>query len=211
MGVAAQHEEEPPAPRRRRRPRVPTQLIAFVGVLCAGLLIGWVLFHRDDSAPAPSPGATAAQGRRAVRIPVGRRVNPRLGLAFGLPKGWRTSIRRGVLNAASGDDTVSVAISAAGGPADGAKVRRSDRDELARLFNARELTRQRAKVGSAPTIVTEFVGRTRKRRRIRILSMGASSRWRTYSIQVFTVLQPTTVRLLELRTLLASVRYRQPR
>lgn len=210
--MATGHEQEPPAPRRRRRPHVPVRLIAFVGVLCAGVLIGWVLFNRDDSTPARSaPVTTTGQPAGQRRIPVDSRHYPRYGLTFGLPKGWETSIRRGVLNAASGDDVVSVAISAAGGPGDGQQVRRSDRRELTRLFRARELTRQRAKVGLAPTIVTELVGRTRRRHRIRILSMAASSRWRTYSIQVFTVLQPNARRLLELRTLLASVRYREPR
>ena len=58
--------------------------------------------------------------------------------------------------------------------------------------------------------MTELVGRARNRRPIRILSMGASSRWRTYSIQAFTVLQPTAPRLAELRSLLASVRYGEP-
>jgi len=59
--------------------------------------------------------------------------------------------------------------------------------------------------------VTELVGRSRNGRPIRILSLGASSRWRTYSIQSFTVLRPPVRRLAELRTLTTSVRFRQPR
>ncbi|MEA2193724.1 MAG: hypothetical protein QOG42_158, partial [Solirubrobacteraceae bacterium] len=60
------------------------------------------------------------------------------------------------------------------------------------------------------TIVTEFVGRTPKRQQIRILSMGASSRFRTYSVQVFTALVPSATRLVELSTLIASVRFSKP-
>jgi len=197
--------EESARTRRRRRPRVPKQVIAFIGVLCAGVLIGWVVFRDDEPADPASATSTlpavASEGR----------TYPKLGLVLGLPKGWKTSFRGSVLTAVSADETVSAAFSLAGGSGDGRRVRRSDRDELARLFKAREISRQRARVGTATTIVTELLGLARNRRPIRILSMGASSRWRTYSIQVFTVLGPAQARVGELRALLASVRYRQPR
>ncbi len=196
--------EEPARAPRRRRPRVPRQVIAFIGVLCAGVLIGWVVF-RDDDAAGPAPATSTLPA-----VASDSRTYPRLGLVLGLPKGWKTSFRGSVLTAASSDETVSAAFSLAGGAGDGRRVRRSDRDELARLFKAREISRERAKVGTATTVVTELLGVARNRRPIRILSMGASSRWRTYSIQVFTVLGPTGIRLSELRALLASVRYRQP-
>lgn len=206
--MSTEDDERPAAPPARRRRRIPGQLVAFVGVLCAGVLIGWVFF-RDDGPPAPA-GTTATLDQRAL-LDTDRRAYPRLGVTLSLPKGWRTRFRRGVLNAASGDGRVSVAISAAGLAGDAKKVRRSDRRELARLFEARELGRRRGALGPESTIVTEFVGRTRKRQPIRILSMGASSRWRTYSVQVFTVLRPSPDRLVELSTLIASVRFVQPR
>lgn len=186
------------------------QVIAFAGVLCAGLLIGWVFFGRADSPSAPVTQGSAAAPKQAP-VDFATRLYPRLGLTLGLPEGWRTSFRRGVLNAAAGDQSVSVAISAAGGADAGAAVRGSDRKQLKRLFKAREITRQRGTVGSASTVVTELVGTTSKQQRIRILSMGPSSRWRTYSIQVFSVLQPAARRLQELRTLLDSLQYRKPR
>jgi len=199
--------ESRPETRHRLRPRAIARLVAFVGVLCAGVLIGWVVFGDDE--PSPAPIATATLDQR-TSLDANRRAYPRLGVSFSLPKGWDTTFRQGVLNAASADDRVSIAISAAGGPGDAQRVRRSDRRELARLFDARELDRRQAKVGPSPTLLTEFVGRTRKRQPIRILSMGASSPWRTYSIQVFTVLAPTPTRLVELSTLIASVRFRRP-
>ena len=88
----------------------------------------------------------------------------------------------------------------------GAPIARSS----TRLFGAEELSRSRAKVGTASTVVTELIGQTRDRKPIRILSMGASSPYRTYSIQVFTVPRPIARRIAELRTLLASVRFRKP-
>ncbi|MEA2153870.1 MAG: hypothetical protein QOE11_10 [Solirubrobacteraceae bacterium] len=207
-------DNEAPAGRGRRRPRLrrrlPRGAIPFAGVLVAGVLIGWVLFHDDGSGPAPRKSTTAPAQRQA-RASVDVSVYPRFGLTLGVPKGWRTSIRRGVLNAASADRSVSVALSVAGGPGDGRKVRRTDRVQLARLFKARELSRRRTQVGGAPTIVTELLGRTPRGQRIRILSMAASSRWRTYSAQVFTVPAPSTAHLLELRTLLTAVTYSRPR
>ena len=199
--MATELDEGPTGGRRRLLP----QLIAFVGVLCAGVLIGWVVFRDDEPAPAPAP--TTAAG---AQVPADARVYPKLGITLDLPKGWSTSFRGSVLTAASRDQTMSLALSDAGSADAGQRVRRSDRGELARLFKARELSRQRAKVGTAETIVTELVGRAKNRRPIRILSMGVSSRWRTYSIQAFTLLQPAPRRVAELRTLLASVRYRQP-
>ena len=204
-GVRAEHDQGDPAQRRRRLPHVPKQVIAFIGVLCAGMLIGWVVFRDDDTTAAPAATTVAGQ-----QIAADARVYPRLGLTLNLPKGWKTSFRQSVLTAVSRDETVSVAISAAGGGDAGQQVRRSDRNELKRLFKAQEISRNRAKVGTATTIVTELIGRARNRRPIRILSMGPSSRWRTYSIQSFTVLRPTSRRIAELRTLLASVRYRRP-
>ena len=191
---------------RRRLSRVPNQVVAFIGVLLAGVLIGWVVFRDDEAAPAP---ATTTVG--APSVAADARVYPRLGITWDLPKGWKTAFRQSVLTAVSRDRTVSVALSAAGGARDGQRVRRADRNQLARLFRARELGRERAKVGTETTIVTELIGRARNRRPIRILSMGTSSRWRTYSIQAFTVPRPTPPRIAELRRLLTSVRYRAPR
>ena len=205
--MATEQAEPPTAAQPRRRPRFPVKLIAFAGVLCAGVLIGWVVFGAQDDAPATG---SAAAGAAAQDVATETRDYPGLGLTFELPVTWRTSFRGAVLTAASRDDSVSVALTNAGGPNAGAKVRRADRTELARLFTAEQLSRQRAKVGSASTVVTELIGQTRDRRPIRILSMGASSRWRTYSIQVFTVPRPIARRIAELRTLLASVRYRKP-
>ena len=200
------HDERAHRERRRRLPHIPPQVLAFAGVLFAGVLIGWVVFRDDESAPASATTTVAGQ-----RVAADERVYPKLGITLDLPKGWKTSFRQSVLTAVSRDETVSVALSAAGGPGEGQRVRRSDRGALARLFKASELSRQRAKVGAETTIVTELVGRARNRRPIRILSMGVSSRWRTYSIQSFAVLRPTPRRIAELRTLLASVRFRQPR
>jgi hypothetical protein len=207
--MSTEDDEQLPQRRPRERRRAPVVLLAFAGVLCAGVLIGWALFRDDGDTPAPA--ATSAVLDQRTPLDVDRRAYPRLGVSLSEPKGWSTELRRGVLNIASADKRVSVAISDAGGPRDAKKVRASDRKELVRLFKARELGRRRGTVGTAKTIVTELVGRTPKRQQIRILSMGASSQFRTYSVQVFTALAPTPTRLVELSTLIASVRFSKPR
>jgi hypothetical protein len=198
-------EEGSTPTRRPRRPRAAMQALAFAGVLVAGVLIGWVVFRDDDSLPAAATTTIAG-----VPVLSDARAYPKLGITLSLPKRWTTSFRSSVLTAVSPDDTVSVALSAAGGSGDGQRIRRSDRTVRARRVKARELSRPRAKVGTATTIVTELIGRARNGRPIRILSMGASSRWRTYSIQAFMVPQPRELRLAEIRTLLASLRFREP-
>lgn len=191
--------------RRRRLPSIPPRVLAFAGALCAGVLIGWVVF-RDEDSSSPATATVAGQ-----RVAADERVYPKLGVTLDLPRGWKASFRRSVLTAVARDETVSFALSAAAGGGEGPRVRRSDRNQLARLFKARELGRNRAKIGTATTIVTELLGRSRNGRPIRVLSLGASSRWRTYSIQTFTVLRPAARRLAELRTLMTSVRFQQPR
>jgi len=191
--------------RRRRGRRVVGRLLVPVAAIGVGVALGWLLFGRDDDGPAAARTAT-----QEVRVRVDQRTFAKFGIALGRPKGWSTSVRRGVLSASSSDTSMTVAISVAGGSGKAQAVRASDRKELKRLFKAREVSRQRSSVGTASTLVTELVGTQSKGRRIRILSMGASSRWRTYSVQVFTVPQPSTARLLEMRALLASVRYSKP-
>lgn len=198
-------------PTKARRPARRRRIVRRLGVpavaVGVGVGLGWLLFGNDDDNGQPVAGTSTQQ----VRIDVDRRTYKQFGITFGRPKGWSASVRRGVLNASSPDSTISVAISAAGASGKEQEVRASDRKELKRLFKAKEVSRRRTSVGTAPTLVTELTGTQSKGRRIRILSMGLSSPWQTYSVQVFTAPQPSSRRLLELRALLASVRYSKPR
>ena len=93
MATEPDEASTPPQRRRRRRRRrrglrrlldfrVSPQVIAFVGVLCAGVLIGWVVFRDDDSTPAATT---------TPKVEVDTRVYPELGVSLGLPKTWKTS------------------------------------------------------------------------------------------------------------------------
>jgi len=111
----ADAEPDDGATRERRRPlpHIPSNILAFAGVLCAGVLIGWIVF-RDDDPPAPATPTAAGQPVAAFE-----RVYPKLGITLDLPKGWKTSFRRSVLTAVAQDETVSFALSAAGGGGEG--------------------------------------------------------------------------------------------
>ncbi len=180
-----------------------------IGALLAvaiGVVIGWMLF-RDDGAPAP-PQATTPLTTTGAGAPA--RFS-QFGLRFQRPAGWTSTIEQGVLNVSAPDKSVSVAVAMPPGKPDVKGLRGSDREELAKLFDAREVGRRRYAVGPLPTLVTELLGRTEAGREIRILSMGVSSRWRTYSVSIFSAPQAQQGRALELQTLIASFEFRKPR
>ena len=203
----------PPSSRLRRATtavntpsgRLITGALLAVGV---GLLIGWAVFGGGDgkaSTDATTPAVSATTGAGAV-VRFGQ-----YGITLRRPAGWSSTITKGVLNLAAPDSTISLAVSMAPGHPGVKGVRRSDREELARLFHAREVDRRRYAVGPLNTLVTEMVGRTGQGHPVRVLSMGVSSRWRTYSVQVFSAPHPPRARALELQGLVACFAFARPR
>lgn len=173
-----------------------------------GVLIGWAIFHGggDDSgragaaAPVTVPGAQAAPAR----------FN-QFGITFQRPAGWSTEIKEGVLNVAAPDRTVVLTVSKPPGKPDVRELRGNDREELKKLFDAKEVQRRRFSVGPLDTLVTEMLGKTRTGRKVRILSMGVSSKWATYSIQVFSAPKLSAQRALELQSLINSFKFHKPK
>jgi hypothetical protein len=190
------------APRRRL-----TVLIA-AAALGLGLLLGWLLFHDGGSKPAvASSAAQPASGPAgSTHVSFGQ-----FGVSLALPHDWTSDIRKGVLNLASPDQTVSVTLSMAPGRPDVHLLGRSDRLQLERLFHARVVSRTRSKVGTEPVLISDLRGKTAKGRPVRILSTGLTTRWRTYSIQTFTTPQPPPARAQEFDQLMSTLRFRAPR
>lgn len=199
--------QNPADQRRGPSPRVLAAAVA----LAAGLLLGgWALLGGggDGSPAATSQPATTPAAATAVRTVSA--TYPRFGLRFARPAAWRSAVKRGSLGITSTDRTISVAVSMPPGRPAARIISRTDRVELRRLFHAREVGRQRSHLGPLATTITELVGRTAKHHRVRILAMAVSSRYRTYSVQVFTVLKPQRRHLREVEALLASLRFSAP-
>jgi hypothetical protein len=184
--------------------------LAAAVTLAVGLPLGWALLGggRDGSPAAPARPATTPAAGAAVRSVSA--TYPRFGLRFARPAAWSSTVRRGSLGITSANRTISVAIAMPPGRPSARAIARSDRLELRRLFHAREVGRQRSHIGPLATAITELVGRTAKHHRVRILAMAVSSRYRTYSVQVFTVLKPQRRHLGEVEALLASLRFSAP-
>lgn len=200
-----------PSARPRSRPPADRRALGLIGgallAVALGILIGWLLFRGDERRP-PSPVATVAPPPGAAGAPA--RFD-QFGLRFQRPAGWSTAIKQGVLNVAAPGSTVAVTVSMTQRRTDERAVRRKDRADLKRLFKAREVERRRYAVGPLPTLVTELAGTTRRGSQVRILSMAVSSRWRTYSVQVFSTPRPTRLETLQLQALIASFQFRRPR
>lgn len=174
----------------------------------AGLLLGWLLFHGGE------PRQTAASPRVPVSpSPVGTTHVSfgQFGLSAEIPHDWGSEIKKGVLDLAAPDHSVSVAIAMAPGRPDVHRLGREDRLQLERLFHAHVVSRTRSKVGTFPALISELRGRTAKGQPVRILSTGLTTRWRTYSIEIFTAPQPPAQRALEFDSLMSTLRFRAPR
>jgi hypothetical protein len=185
------------------------RLLVLVAAVSAvlGVGLGWLLFHgsgetRVITRAAASPAATAGSTPASF---------DQFGLSAQLPHGWGATVRKGVLALAAPDQSVSLTISMAGGRPDVKLVRRADRIQLEKIFHAHLVTKTRSRIGTLPTVLAELAGRSKSGHPIRILASGVTSRWRTYSIQGFTVPEPPAQRALEFDSLVASLRFRAPK
>ncbi len=201
--------------RRQARSRRGPPLLALVVTLALGTALGWVLFGRDGGDARPGGAAAGATGPSAPgarpKIRLTNASYPKLGLAFGRPSAWTAAQQSGVVKLSASDATVSLAVSISGAPGRDKEVRRYEQGELLRLFKpARVIGRQRGRIGRLPVLSTEIAGTTKRRRPIRILSTAATTRFRTYSVQVFSTPSPPAARLAEVQAMLNSFRFAKP-
>lgn len=203
------------ARRQARAPRRGPQVLALVATLALGTVLGWAIFGRDGDDAQPKAATTGPTGPTATgagpKVSLSKAAFPRLGLAFGRPLGWTASQQSGVVKLSATDATVSLAVSIAGAAGRDKQVRRYEQGQLLRLFKpARVIGRQRGKIGLLPVLSTEIAGTIKRRRPIRILSTAATTRYRTYSVQVFSTPRPPAARLAEVRAMLNSFRFAKP-
>ncbi len=184
-------------------------LLAVAAALVVGAVAGALVVGGRGSSPASRRTATANALTGALS------ANPTthgpLGVSVAQPRGWQVTERSGVIEMLSPDQTASLTVSAPQPAGHEAQLRRSDKRQLLVLFKpARILGHRRGKIGGQPVLTTELVGVTPKHRHIRILTTAVSSAYRTYSIQVFSTPRPAALRLLQIRSALASFRFFAP-
>jgi len=193
------------APARRR------QALALIVTLGLGTLLGWALFGREGDEATRTVDNTRSTAVAQPKAALAQKSYPKLGVSFGRPSGWKASVQGGVVKLSATDATVSLAVSISGGANREKEIRRSDQAQMLRLFKpARVIGRTRGKLGPLPVLSTEIAGTTKRRRPLRILTTAATSRFRTYSLQVFSTPAPPAARLSEVRTILDSFRFAEP-
>ncbi len=193
------------------RRRVAGLVVAGLGL---GALLGWIFGQDHGGDSSTDARVTSLTAPRAVpKVALGKSTDlPVLGVRVAKPAGWQLTQRSGVAKLSTDDGTVSLAVSNAGGPHQQQMVRRYEQAELLRLFKpAQVVGRQRGKIGLLPALSTEIAGTTKQRRPLRILTTAVSTKYRTYSVQVFSTPRPPSAHLTEVQAILRAVRFSKPK
>jgi len=188
------------AQRDRRRIIAASALLAVV-IAAAGLtqLLSGSSPHQARTSQPPT--AAPAIDRFALA---------RLGLRGRQPRDWHRAAHGDRLELRSADGTMLLVFAS---PTSGSFVARVQHDAERALLDSYKpaaiVTRRRGRLGAAAASTTEILA-TQRGHRIRILSIAAASRWRTYTVALFSALPPVDNRLAEAGQILSSVRFAAP-
>ncbi|MDX6296453.1 MAG: hypothetical protein QOI51_310 [Nocardioidaceae bacterium] len=183
-------------------------VLSVVGAVLIGSVIGWLIFGDHGS-----NNATAPPGRKAIQISLRRGIYPPLGVALEQPTSWLTSNQGGILLLSSPDaGQTSLAISDPAPAGNDARLRPAINSQLVKTFAPAQVIGSRhGPIGKTPALTTAILGTGRSKHKILILSTAISSAYRTYAVQVFfRAAHPTQQSLLEVRNMLASIRFFAP-
>jgi hypothetical protein len=184
-------------------------VLSVAGAVLLGSVLGWLLFADHGS----SAKTTTTAGSRAIQISLRQGIYPPLGVALEQPTSWLTSSQGGILQISSPDaGQTSLAISDPAGAGNDSTLRPAINSQIVKTFSpAKVIAQQRGPIGKTPAITTAILGTTNAGRKVLILSTAVTSAYRTYSIQVFFKAQhPTRQSELEVRNMLASIRFFAP-
>ncbi len=178
---------------------------AAVAILATAVLAALVWRGTDDDEPPPRrAGATPAAVSSVY-------AQARYGYSLRVPAGWRVREGRRATRLTGPGATVTIVVAS---PTSGSFVSRVARDTRRALLSsyrpARVVAAGRGRLGSARARTAELAGTAPGRRRVRILSAVAASRWRTYVVTVFAAVPPDAVRFVEAQRTLASLRFGRP-
>lgn len=185
-------------------------VLSVIGAVLLGATVSLLVFRgggAKTTAGHPPPGG------KVLQVSLRRGIYPTLGLVLEQPTSWLSDLRTGLLTLSSPDaGAAAVAISDPAPAHNDAKLRPEINSQLVRAFApAKVIGRQHGPIGKTPAITTAIIGTSRAKLKVLILSTAVSSPYRTYSIQVvFKSLHPTRQSLLEVRSMLASIRFVAP-
>jgi hypothetical protein len=183
-------------------------VLSVIGAVLLGSVLGWLIFGDHGSS-----SATSGPGKTALQISLRRGIYTPLGVALEQPTSWLTTSQSGVLTLSSPDaGQTSLAIADPAPAGNDAKLRPAINSQLVKTFQpAKVIAQRRGPIGTTPAVTTAILGTSRAKHKVLILSTAVSSKWRTYSIQVFfKAARPTKQSLLEVRNMLASIRFFAP-
>jgi hypothetical protein len=182
-------------------------VLSVVGAVLVGSVIGWLLFGSSGSKTASKSSG------KSLQVSLRRGIYPPLGLALEQPTSWLTTQPSGLLRLSSPDaGATSVVIAAADVAGKANSLRPQINSQLVKTFKpAKVIGRTHGPIGKTPAISTAILGTSTAKRKVLIISTAVSSAYRTYSIQVFfTKPTPTRQSVLEVRNMLASIRFFSP-
>jgi hypothetical protein len=204
LGAAPTSRSRDPRFRRTLRNRRIAALGAVVAAVIAGVAL-WQSFsggtHDVRISRAQPPAPVPVSATFALRG---------LGLRGRQPTDWRRMVRGDRVELRSADGKMVLLFSS---PTSGSFAKRVQQDAERALLDsykpAQVVTRLTGRLGGARAPTTEILA-TQRGRKIRILSIAAASRWRTYAVALFSGLPPPDNRLVEAQQILRSVKLTAP-
>ncbi|HEV2769911.1 MAG TPA: hypothetical protein VGV40_06985 [Solirubrobacteraceae bacterium] len=135
----------------------------------------------------------------------------KLAVQLSYPLTWERRSKDGVTRLKSPDRSMTIAMASPVGPGNVRQVRSDTERALREAYGpARVVARGRGLVSRQPALATEFAATDRRGRPLRILSIVASSGFRTYSLALFSNPRPDLRRYTEAQMILRSLHFIRP-
>jgi len=135
----------------------------------------------------------------------------RLAVQLSYPLTWERRSKDGVTRLKSPDGSMTIAIASPTGPGKARQVRSDTERALREAYGpARVVARDRGRLSRQPALATEFAATSRRGDPLRILSVVASSGYRTYTMALFSGPRPDPRRYAEAQMILRSLHFIRP-
>lgn len=205
-GTGAKGAPEHRRPRRARLGALAGGVLAAAGITVL-VLWGAALL----SGPSPPEGQSARASGGDAELVRFKLTDRKLAVQLSYPLTWQRRSKDGVTRLKSPDRSMTIAMAAPTGPGNARQVRSDTERALREAYGpARVVARDRGLVSRRPALATEFAATDRRGDPLRILSIVASSGFRTYSLALFSGPRPDPRRYAEAQMILRSLHFIRP-